>query len=324
MSPILKKIFLNIILLISFSNIFAVNYVFATEDYDSMVESNNTKNSVTNDRLNNIKMDVFIKPSDTNTWANWIKDLIIKIAKAVKNVFYAVATIYFLIITIRLLFASNSEESFESYKKWLIWITIWIVVMQMSYAFVYSVFDKWVSTFAWSLIETVFIPIIRLLETLASIFFLLIAIYSFIRLVSSNWEKEKIKKWIDSIVYATIWIFLVILSTEIIVGIYWDYNISSSWLSSVEKENNFSSFITLFLSFINWVNWFVAIVTLLMIMYAWVNIIFANWDEEKVKKWRTTIIYAFIWIFILVISYLILTFFIWPDWTRITTDEFTL
>jgi hypothetical protein len=206
----------------------------------------------------------------------------------------------------------------------LIWITIWIVVMQMSYAFVYSVFDKWVSTFAWSLIETVFIPIIRLLETLASIFFLLIAIYSFIRLVSSNWEKEKIKKWTDSMIYATIWIFLVILSTNIIEGIYWDYSISSSWLSSIEKENNFSSFITLFLNFINWVNWFVAIVTLLMIMYAWVNIIFANWDEEKIKKWRTTIIYAFIWIFILVISYLILTFFIWPDWTRITTDEFTL
>jgi hypothetical protein len=67
MSSILKKIFLFIIILISFSNIFLVNHVFATEDYDSMVESNNTKNSVINDRLDSVEKDVFIKPSDSNT-----------------------------------------------------------------------------------------------------------------------------------------------------------------------------------------------------------------------------------------------------------------
>lgn len=315
----LKKILLYVILLLSFSNLFIVNNAFSSEDYDKTVEASNTTNSKKNDRLEKIKTSAFIEPSETNLWANWIKDFIIKIAKDIKNIFYAVATIYFLIITIRLLFASNSEESFESYKKWLIWITIWIVVMQMSYAFVLSVYDQW-SGFAWSLINTVFIPIIKLLETLASIFFLLIAIYSFIRLVSTNWEKENAKKWIDSIIYATVWIFLVILSSEIITSIYWKYNISYSWTSSIEKESWFSSLIDLFMSFINWITWFVAIVTLIMIMYAWVNIIFANWDDEKIKKWRTTIIYAFIWIFILTISYLILTFFIWPDWSNIVNE----
>jgi hypothetical protein len=314
----LKKIFLFFILIISFSNLFVINNAFSTENYDNKVKSSNTTNSKINDHLDWLQTNTFINPN--STWAEWIKKLIISIAKDVKNIFYAVATIYFLIITIKLLFASNSEESFESYKKWLIWITIWIIVMQMSYAFVYSVFDKWVSSFAWSLISTVFIPIIQLLETMASVFFLLIAVYSFIRLLSSNWDKEKIKKWIDSIIYATIWIFLVILSTKIVTTIYWNYSISYSWSTSIEKESNFSSFINLFMSFINWVTWFVAIVTLIMIMYAWVNIIFANWDEEKIKKWRTTIIYAFIWIFILIISYLILTFFIWPGWTNIGNE----
>lgn len=314
-----KKFFLYFLLLLSFSNVFVINNVFSSEDYDKTVEASNTINSKKNDRLESIRTDAFIQPSSTNLWANWIKDFIIKIAKDIKNIFYAIATIYFLIITIRLLFASNSEESFESYKKWLIWITLWIVVMQMSYAFVLSIYDQW-SGFAWSLINTVFIPIIKLLETLASIFFLLIAIYSFIRLVSTNWEKEKAKKWIDSIIYATIWIFLVILSSEIITSIYWKYHISYSWSSSIEKESGFSSLVSLFMGFINWVTWFVAIVTLIMIMYAWVNIIFSAWDEEKIKKWRTTIIYAFIWILILSISYLILTFFIWPEWTRIVNE----
>lgn len=311
----LKKI---ILLSLLFFSLFSINYTFADSDYDTKVKVGSDTNTIENDRLDKIETEEFIKPSETNTWANWIKDFIVKVAKDVKNIFYAIATIYFLVITIRLLFSENSEESFEKYKKWLIWITIWIVVMQMAYAFVLSVFDKWVSTFAWSLINTVFIPVIRLLETFASIFFLLIAIYSFITLLSANWEKEKIKKWIDAIIYATVWIFLVLLSSRIIIAIYWNYNISSSWLSYIDKEDNFSSFITLFVKLINWMNWFVAIVTLIMIMYAWANIIFSWWDDEKMKKWRTTIIYAFIWILILTISYLILTFFIWPDWSKIT------
>lgn len=310
-----KKI---ILLSLLFFSLFSINYTFADSDYDTKVKVGSDTNTIENDRLDKIETEEFIKPSETNTWANWIKDFIVKVAKDVKNIFYAIATIYFLVITIRLLFSENSEESFEKYKKWLIWITIWIVVMQMAYAFVLSVFDKWVSTFAWSLINTVFIPVIRLLETFASIFFLLIAIYSFITLLSANWEKEKIKKWIDAIIYATVWIFLVLLSSRIIIAIYWNYNISSSWLSYIDKEDNFSSFITLFVKLINWMNWFVAIVTLIMIMYAWANIIFSWWDDEKMKKWRTTIIYAFIWILILTISYLILTFFIWPDWSKIT------
>lgn len=310
-----KKI---ILLSLLFFSLFSINYTFADSDYDTKVKVGSDTNTIENDHLDKIETEEFIKPSETNTWANWIKDFIVKVAKDVKNIFYAIATIYFLVITIRLLFSENSEESFEKYKKWLIWITIWIVVMQMAYAFVLSVFDKWVSTFAWSLINTVFIPVIRLLETFASIFFLLIAIYSFITLLSANWEKEKIKKWIDAIIYATVWIFLVLLSSRIIIAIYWNYNISSSWLSYIDKEDNFSSFITLFVKLINWMNWFVAIVTLIMIMYAWANIIFSWWDDEKMKKWRTTIIYAFIWILILTISYLILTFFIWPDWSKIT------
>ncbi len=313
----LKKIFIYLLLLLSFSTLISVNNSYASESYDNKVKINSKSNSNTNDRLDDLKTKEFLQPSNTNKWANWIKDFIIKIAKDVKNVFFALATIYFLIITIKLLFASNSEESFENYKKWLIWITLWIVVMQMSYAFVTSVYDTWVSRFSSNLINTVFLPIIRLLETLALIFFLLIAVYSFIRLVSSNWEKEKIQKWTDSIVYATVWIFLVLISTKIIVYIYWNYNISSSWLTSIDKESNFSSAVTMFIKFINWVNWFVAIVTIIMIMYAWANIIFAAWDEEKVKKWKTTIMYAFIWILILVVSYLILTFFIWPEWSNI-------
>lgn len=313
-----KKIFLLIIIWLSF---FTINITSASDaSLDSQVQIKSVDNWKTNDRLDIFDaFSVFLNPS-WKTWASWINDTIILIAKDVKNLFYAVAVIYFLIITIKLLFSSNTEEWFENYKKWLIWITLWILVMQISFSFVVNIFDKWSGVFAYNLVNTIFIPIIRMLEMLASIFFLLIAIYSFIRLLSANWDKEKQKKWIDSIIYATVWIFLVIFSSDIIIRIYWSYKIDSSWLTSIEKENSFYGLASMTIKFINWTNWFVAIVTLIMIMYAWVNIIFANWDEEKLKKWRDTIIYAFIWIFILVISYLILTFFIWPDWSKINVN----
>ncbi len=319
----LKKIFLYFVFLLCFSNLF-VFFNISTIEASSDVKISSAINWASNDRLDIFESchscNVFLDPGG-KAWASWIKDIIILIAKDVKNLFYALAIIYFLIITIKLLFSSNSEEWFENYKKWLIWITLWIFVMQISYSFVVNTFDQWVSTFASNLIGTIFIPIINLLETLAVIFFILIAIYSFIRLLSANWDKEKQKKWIDSIIYATLWIFLVILSKRIIIAIYWKYPTDAYWLTTltIEKESNFWSMASMFINFINWVNWFVAIVTLIMIMYAWVNIIFANWDEEKLKKWRTTIVYAFIWIFILAVSYLILTFFIWPDWSNIPT-----
>jgi len=47
-----------------------------------------------------------------------------------------------------------------------------------------------------------------------------------------------------------------------------------------------------------------------MIIYAGAQIIFSNGDEEKIKKAKTSLIYIVIGIFILMVNYLILTFFL--------------
>jgi hypothetical protein len=50
-----------------------------------------------------------------------------------------------------------------------------------------------------------------------------------------------------------------------------------------------------------------------MILFAGAQILFSNWDGEKLKKAKNTIIYVAIWIAILVCNYLILTFFLLPE-----------
>jgi len=43
--------------------------------------------------------------------------MLVKVARALKNIFFAIASIYFLIIVLRLLFTENSEEEFGKFKK---------------------------------------------------------------------------------------------------------------------------------------------------------------------------------------------------------------
>jgi hypothetical protein len=320
-----KKI-LSILILIALNIAIWINFSFAENALDSRVNTNynwNSVGSVTNDHLNNIKN------NSDNTfygiwtgWAKWIKNSIIQIAKDVKNIAFALATIYFLIITIRQLFSDKSEEEFDNYKKWVIWITIWIVVMQIAYYFVIVIYDKWAwAVMADSLLLNIVKPIIKLLETMASIFFLWIALYSFIRLISAWWNEESIKKWKSAIIYALLWMALVKLAAKIIETIYWRYicNVSFLWVQScwIEKVWTLSWFSKLFLDLINWLSWFVAIITVLIIIYAWVLILFSAWDDEKIKRWKNIIIYAFVWILVLAASYLILTFFIWTAWSNI-------
>ncbi len=316
----LKKFFIKILILLSLL-CFWVSYETYAQDITTWQSKVNNINNEHLDSLNGPWSD-FTDLGTSDLSAKWIKWLLFNIASSLKYLFYALATIFFIIITYKILFAENTEEEFWKYKKWIIWITIWLVVMQLASFFVTAIYDKSVTewVFAEDLISMIISPLIKFLETLAAIFFLWIAIYSFIRLLSAGWDEEKIKNWKNAIIYAIIWFFLVKIARFLVDTIFWEYNWCESfgsWWECIKKVWDLSWFSEIFLNIINWVNWFVAIITVLMIIYAWALILLSGWDEEKLKKWKNIIVYALIWIFILVISYLILTFFIWPGWSKI-------
>lgn len=309
----IKKVIILILMTLSFfyaSNIYADDW-----NLDARVKLKSTENNADNDHLDSISNPHFVET--TQLWTTGVKNFIISVARDIKNIFYAIATIFFLIISFRFFFSSNSEEAFTNFKKWIIWISLWLVLMQIAYSLAVTIFDRSVWTFVWKIVENLLIPIVNLLSMLASIFFVIIAIYAFIRIVSSNWEKENVKKWINAIIFAMIWFLLVKFASTIVMAIFGKYSINSSWIVEIERSWWLSNLAKMFLNLINWVNWLVWIVTVIMIIYAWVMIIFSEWDQEKLKKWRNSIIYAFIWILILVISYGILTFFIGPSWVNI-------
>lgn len=67
--------------------------------------------------------------------------------------------------------------------------------MQLAFAFTKIIFDRGVGeTLAFSIIQNMIQPLINLLMTLASIFFLAMAIFAFYRLITANGNEEAVKK----------------------------------------------------------------------------------------------------------------------------------
>jgi len=275
-----------------------------------------SSNASQNDKLNDFDDSNFIWVS--NGWERGLYNALIAIARDLKNIFYAIATVFFLIICLKLIFAWNTEEELAKFKKWIVWITVGLIVMQIAFVFTQILFDQWVSaSLGATLIQNLVLPMITLIQTLASIFFIAIAIFAFYQLVTANGNEEAIKSWKMSVFYALIWFVIVKLAQTIVEAFYGRVNCVSWvgfwWNSSCVNVSDVSEGIQIIIRVLNWLNWFVAIVVLIMIIYAGAQILLSAGDEEKIKKWKQAIIYIALGLFVLAINFLILTFFLRPE-----------
>lgn len=272
-----------------------------------------------NEALNNFWSDYFYNISGGGERSLYYT--LVKVAHDFKNIMFALATIFFFVITLRLLLAGNTEEELGHYKNGVIWITIGLVVMQIAYSFVVSIYDQWVGAgVAYRLLEYVINPMIRLLETLASVFFLWIAFYAFYRLITAQGDEEKIEKAKKSIIQGIVWFLIVKFARLLVESTYGTINCTQIlWgLITIDnakclKDADLTWFVGIIISIINWANSFIALIVVLLILYAGFQIMTSWGDEEKIKKGKSTFIYIAIWLFVLVASYLILTFFIIPE-----------
>ena len=321
----------------------AVDYLWDTDIGDiNSANSNAWVNNNINDWVNlNISTEDIENWDNKNTqldsfwnWENeffqigtsWWKGIfytLVSIAQSLKNLFYLLATVFYLYIAIKLIIAENTEEESAKFKKWIIWITVWLIIMQLAYSFVSTLYANSIwEKLAFDLITNIINPFIWLMEVLASVFFLAIAIFAFYRMVTANWKEEEVTRAKMSIVYAIMWFILIKIAKIIVEWVYGKLECSSSTIAwfdiatiSCIWDNNADSLVWTIMQIINWANWFICIITILLILYAWFNVLFSAWDEEKIKKAKSTILYIAIGILLLVINYLLLTFFILPETT---------
>lgn len=251
------------------------------------------------------------------TWAEWMFNLSINLAYSLKNLFLIFASIYLVILVLKLFFSSSSDEELGKFKKWIVWTTVWIIVMQTAFSFTTNLYDKSINeNLAANFGENIIQPFINLLLIFTSFAFIWIAIYSFYKIVTSNGDEEWAKHWKMSIVQAMIWFIVIKFTQTIVDSTYWKVECTNwSWLTSSKcKETAQVEWnMELIMNLINWWNSLLAIIITILVIYAWVNLMLSNWDEEKIKKAKQSIIYIAIWLLIIVSSYLILSFFIIPE-----------
>jgi hypothetical protein len=108
-------------------------------------------------------------------------------------------------------------------------------------------------------------------------------------------------------------LYIMVLSTFLRVGnvfaIFWLEKVNPSlYWDTNTLDITVQKYIVNILSFLY-------LAAVLYWLYWWFLILTAGEDkEEKVKKWKTIIIQALIWIVIIYLAWPIISFFIWWDW----------
>jgi hypothetical protein len=252
-------------------------------------------------------------------WEKWARNLLLVVAKDIKNIFIAIAVLYLFITTIKLFFGTWWEEDIKKWRLSILWVTIWIIIMQIAYIAFVSLYDKWISeSTAAGFSSSILSPIIKLMGVTASFIFIGVAILSFYGIVTGGWNEEKYKKWVQWVMAAIIWFILVKISATLVNSIYWTVNCTNTWLATTCNwqalwNPNLSDTVKIIRSVIQYSTGFIGIIVIVLIIYTGMTILTSGWSEEKMKKAKSSLVYIIIWILLIVLSVWIFQFMWWAD-----------
>ncbi len=248
----------------------------------------------------------------TSDW-KWAQNLILNIARDLRLIIFWILWLVILYMSLQLFISDKTEDQVKKYRKWIMWASIWIVVMQMAFM-IWSIseFDN-INAELWKdVTNTLILPFQRLMTLWASALFIFTWIRAFYRMVTA-WSNEKANEWKKAIWFAIVGFIIIKIADFLVKNTFsptcstWNYNIVWSWVKICGEVKKHTELIVSILSKINLYVW---IFVILSIIYTWFLIVTSNWDDDKKKKAKSNITNMVIWIVILFASYLIMTFFI--------------
>lgn len=95
-----------------------------------------------------------------------------------------------------------------------------------------------------------------------------------------------------------VFIFFYLFSFSISFWYFWFEKVNDwlKWDESIKIRDSIIEPITYIL-------WFTALIWVIFVIYWWFKILTAWLDDEKAKSWKKVILYALLWIFIILIAY---------------------
>jgi hypothetical protein len=139
-------------------------------------------------------------------------------------------------------------------------------------------------------------------------------IFAFYKLVTANGNEDQVKQWRMTIVYSIIGFIVLKFAKLIVDSTYWKLKckIFDSNNNCIQ-DSNVEWLIGIVTQIINWANGFIGIIVVLLIIYVWAKVIFSAGNSDTLQQAKSTILYIFIGIGVLIMNYLILTFFLIPE-----------
>lgn len=271
------------------------------------------------------QLNTFISPIQSffftpDTTDGGVLAIFVTIAFQVKNFFIAIAIIFLIYGVIKLLFSNGSEEETLAWRRNIIWTSVGIFVMQIAFSVWNTLIirdtAKLGSFFWWQFWVNVLSPIVSIMLMLASFGFLAMMIFAFYTMVTGGSDEEKMKKWKNIVIYAVIGFVLIRLPQAIIEAIYGQPDCKSTLSGLVTvgdcaiKKQDLNASIGIVGKMLSFFNSFLAIVCVILIIYAGWLVLISGGDEEKLKKAKNTIIYIVIGFLLLIASHAIFRFFI--------------
>lgn len=272
-------------------------------------------------------------------WTDSLNNFLINIAKSMKNFFMVILWIYMIVWVIRMLLAESSQEEFDKLKYSLIWSAVWIVLMQISYRLVLSVYDRdiWAGLW-WIVLQNVINPLINLSLYIVWFLFMFTAIFAFYKLITSDGDGTRSTEWKMWVFYWVVWVVIAKVSQTIIRVFYWDVYNCTWWpkceliAANSQRDDlsspvwwwvwwpvtDYSTYTDLIIAIINWANWFISIIVVILIIYAGGLVMFSNWNPDNLDKAKKSVLYIALWLALIVASFLILDFFVIDKANKIT------
>ena len=251
-------------------------------------------------------------------WSSF-RNLLFNIFFVLAGFLFVVALIVAFFAAMRLFISDNNEEDFSKWSNTLVWSILWLFLVSISYWVVKTlgdtVFSSWgttqlnIDTIYTTTINIIY-PILNFLRYIAAICFFIVIVYAFYVIMFAGWDEEGFQNGKRIFITATLGFIVMILAEPIVRMSYGGSNCSGDKLFGIPTECtnrvfNTGIFLDTAVKIIIFLNGFIALVTLIMIIYSWFLVLTGRWDEEKTEKAKKIITYAIIWVLMIVFSYVI-------------------
>lgn len=248
-----------------------------------------------------------------------------QIANGIKVAFIAVAGIFLMIAIFKLLFSEASDEDVRKWRKNIIWVTVGIFLMQISITvwkilFVRDASQTSVdSNIAINLWKEIVLPIVGILQFLASFAFLAMMIYGFYKIITGAGDTDKLEKSKMTFIYAVAGFLLIQLPRKI-VNLLYGSDLSECRTESlaggtcnIEPEIQRDELVKLAFNVLKYFNGFLSVFCVIMVIYAGFLLLTSNGDEDKLKTTKNILLYTLIGFIVLIASHAIVRFVLVPN-----------